>query len=94
MELSYYLIIIFIVWNLTVFLIYGADKRRAVKDKWRVPEKTLILLALFFGATGAFIGMRVFRHKTQHRKFTVGVPLLMLLNYACIAAAVYYFCIR
>ena len=94
MKTIHYLLIFFIIWNLFVFLVYAADKRRAVKEKWRIPEKTLLLLALFFGATGAFAGMRVFRHKTQHKKFTVGVPLLMLLNYACIAAAVYYFCIR
>jgi uncharacterized membrane protein YsdA (DUF1294 family) len=94
MKTIHYILIVFVIWNLTVFLIYGADKRRAVKDKWRIPEKTLMLLALFFGATGAFAGMRVFRHKTQHKKFTIGLPLLMLLNYACIAAAVYYFCIR
>ena len=94
MKLIHYLIIVFIVWNLAVFLIYGADKRRAVKDKWRISEKTLLLLALFLGASGAFAGMRVFRHKTQHKKFTIGVPLLMVLNYACIGAAVYLFCIR
>ncbi|MCR5009553.1 MAG: DUF1294 domain-containing protein [Clostridia bacterium] len=94
MKTIHYLLIFFVIWNLIVFLIYGADKRRAVKDKWRIPEKTLMLLALFFGATGAFAGMSVFRHKTQHKKFSIGVPLLMLLNYACIAAAVYYFCIK
>lgn len=91
MKTIHYILIVFVVWNLIVFLIYGADKRRAVKDKWRIPEKTLMLLALFFGATGAFAGMRVFRHKTQHKKFAISLPLLMLLNYACIAAAVYYF---
>ena len=83
------IIIIFIIWNLIVFLVYGADKRFAVKNKQRIPEKTLMLLALFFGATGAYIGMRVFRHKTLHKKFSVGIPLLMILNYLCIATAVY-----
>ena len=86
----YYYIAAFIIWNLIVFTVYGADKRKAKKDKWRISEKTLLNLALLFGGTGAFIGMRVFRHKTQHKKFTIGVPLLMLLNYACIGAAVYF----
>ena len=91
MKAYHYLIIAFAVWNLIVFLVYGADKRKARKDKWRISEKTLILLALLFGGTGAFIGMRVFRHKTQHKKFTIAVPLLMILNYICIGAAVWLY---
>ena len=91
MKAYQYLIIAFVVWNLAVFLVYGADKRKARKDKWRVSEKTLLLLALFFGGTGAFIGMRVFHHKTLHKKFTVGVPLLMILNYIIIGAAVWLY---
>ena len=93
MKSYHYILILFIVWNLIVFFVYGADKRKARKDKWRVSEKTLILLALFFGGTGAFIGMRTFRHKTLHKKFTIGVPLLMILNYVCIGAAI-WLCIR
>ena len=91
MKAYHYLIIAFVVWNLIVFLVYGADKRKARKDKWRISEKTLILLALLFGGTGAFIGMRVFRHKTQHKKFTIAVPLLMILNFIVIGAAVWLY---
>ena len=72
-----------------MFLIYGLDKLKARTEKWRISEKTLLLLALFFGGTGALIGMGVFHHKTQHRKFTIGVPLLTLLNYAVIGAAMW-----
>ena len=72
-------------WNFIVFLVYGIDKRKAIKDKWRIPEKTLLLLALFLGGTGALIGMGVFHHKTKHKAFTIGVPLLTLLNFACLA---------
>ena len=84
-----YFIIAFAVWNLVVFLVYGIDKRRAKKEKWRIPEKTLLLMALFLGGTGALIGMGVFHHKTMHKSFSIGVPLMALLNYICIGAALW-----
>lgn len=68
------------VYNLVVFCIYGYDKRCAIKDKWRVPEKVLIGLAFLFGSVGAYLGMSVFRHKTKHTKFTVLVPLTLLIH--------------
>lgn len=52
--------------NLVTFAVYGADKRRARRGAWRVPEKTLFLLPLLGGSVGALLGMRVFRHKTKH----------------------------
>lgn len=70
-----YLIII----NLVAFTAYGVDKWKAKKDKWRISEKTLILLAAIGGALGAYAGMRYFRHKTQHKKFTICVPLFLIL---------------
>ena len=69
-------------WNLLVFALYGVDKYKAKHEKWRVRERTLMLCALFFGALGAFLGMRVFHHKTKHRLFTVGVPLCLGLALA------------
>ena len=89
MQYLKYFLMVFAVWNLVVFVIYGMDKRRAKKDKWRISEKTLILLALFFGGTGALIGMGVFHHKTLQKKFQIGVPLLALLNYVIIGAAMW-----
>ena len=89
MQYFKYFLIVFAVWNFIVFLVYGIDKRRAVKEKWRIPEKTLILMALFFGGTGALIGMGVFHHKTKHNKFSIGVPLLALLNYVVIGTALW-----
>ena len=68
------------VYNLVVFCVYGYDKRCAIKDKWRVPEKVLIGLALFGGSVGAYLGMTIFRHKTKHTKFTVLVPLFLLIH--------------
>ena len=89
MKITHILLIILLVWNIIVFAVYGADKLKAKRGSWRVSEKTLMLMALFFGGTGALIGMGVFRHKTKHRKFSIGVPLLTLLNYACIGAALW-----
>jgi len=77
-------------WNLIVFCVYGLDKYKAKKDKWRIPEKTLLLLAFFFGGLGAFLGMRVFHHKTKHRLFTIGVPVCLLLNIAALYVLLFW----
>ena len=68
--------------NLLTFIVYGADKRRARKGKWRVPEKTLFLLPLLGGSIGALLGMRVFHHKTKHWYFVWGIPLILLAQMA------------
>ena len=68
------------VYNLIVFCVYGYGKRCAIKDKWRVPEKVLIGLAFLGGSVGAYLGMSIFRHKTKHTKFTVLVPLALLIH--------------
>ena len=68
--------------NLATFIVYGADKRRARKGKWRVPEKTLFLLPLLGGSVGALLGMRVFHHKTRHWYFVWGIPAILLAQMA------------
>ena len=68
--------------NLLTFIVYGADKRRARRDKWRVPEKTLFLLPLLGGSIGALLGMRVFHHKTKHWYFVWGIPAILLAQIA------------
>ena len=68
--------------NLVTFAVYGADKRRARRGAWRVPEKTLFLLPLLGGSRGALLGMRVFRHKTKHWYFVWGVPAILLAQAA------------
>ena len=75
--------------NLVTFAVYGADKRRARRGAWRVPEKTLFLLPLLGGSVGALLGMRVFRHKTKHWNFVWGVPAILL---AQLALAVWLLC--
>ena len=72
--LIYYLLGI----NLLTFLVYGIDKRKAKKGRWRIPEATLLLLAAIGGSIGALLGMQAFRHKTKHKKFLIGVPLILL----------------
>ena len=69
-----------ILMNLIVFALYGIDKRRAKQGAWRISEYTLLLVALLGGSLGALLGMRYFRHKTRHRKFRYGVPLILLLQ--------------
>ena len=64
--------------NIITFIVYGNDKRKARKNKWRTPESTLLMLALIGGAYGAWLGMRVFRHKTKHWKFRILVPLMAI----------------
>lgn len=68
--------------NLLTFIVYGADKRRARRGKWRVPEKTLFLLSLLGGSIGALLGMRVFHHKTKHWYFVWGIPAILLAQIA------------
>ncbi len=63
--------------NAAGFFLMGADKRRAARGQWRVPERGFFLLALAGGAAGCLLGMAVFRHKTRHRKFTWGLPALL-----------------
>jgi uncharacterized membrane protein YsdA (DUF1294 family) len=68
--------------NAVAFIAFGIDKYKAQRGRWRTPEKTLLLLAVMGGSVGALCGMKVFRHKTMHRKFTVGVPLILVLQVA------------
>jgi uncharacterized membrane protein YsdA (DUF1294 family) len=71
-----------IIMNLAAFTAMGLDKRRAKLHKWRIPEKTLLLLAFLGGSLGGILGMAVFRHKTKHLSFTLTLPLFFLLHIA------------
>lgn len=72
----YYILII----NILTFIVYGIDKLKAKKGKWRIPESTLLLLAIIGGSIGAFLGMKVWHHKTMHKKFKYGIPLIIILQ--------------
>ena len=76
--------------NITAFAAFGADKVKAKKNAWRIPESTLILTAFMGGAFGAFTGMHLFRHKTLHTKFRLLVPLALVLWCAVLGFLVWY----
>lgn len=81
-----YLIVI----NIIGFCIMGIDKAKAKAGAWRIPEKTLLGIALIGGSAGVWLGMETFRHKTKHWYFKYGVPMILLIE---IIAAGYLFCL-
>lgn len=68
--------------NLLTFIVYGVDKSKARKSRWRIPETALLMLAVVGGSVGAWMGMRVWHHKTLHLKFKYGIPFIFLLQIA------------
>lgn len=81
----YYLVAI----NAIAFILYGLDKLWAKKGRWRVPERSLILIAAAGGSIGAIAAMKVWHHKTKHNKFRLGLPAILLAQIALIYFAVY-----
>ena len=71
-----YLVII----NVVTFFVYGIDKWKAKKSKWRIRETTLLGLSVFGGSIGAWLGMKVWHHKTLHKKFRYGVPAIIIIQ--------------
>lgn len=67
--------------NIITFLLMGIDKRKAIKKQYRIPERTFWVLALLGGSIGIVVGMRLFRHKTKHRNFYIGVPILLIIQF-------------
>ena len=72
----YYLFVI----NTLTFLLYGIDKYKAKKNQWRISEATLLMMAVFGGSIGAWIGMRLWHHKTKHKKFKYGIPVIIIIQ--------------
>lgn len=72
--------------NIATFFLYGIDKYQAKKGKWRISEATLLLMAVIGGSIGAWTGMRLWHHKTMHKKFKYGIPIIIILQ---VALAVY-----
>ena len=72
--------------NIATFLLYGIDKYKAKKNKWRISEATLLTMAAIGGSIGAWAGMRLWHHKTMHKKFKYGIPVIIIMQ---IALAVY-----
>lgn len=72
----YYLLAI----NIVSFFLYGIDKYKAKKNKWRISEATLLMMAVIGGSIGAWVGMRLWHHKTMHKKFKYGIPIIIILQ--------------
>lgn len=72
----YYLLAI----NIMSFFLYGIDKYKAKKGKWRISEATLLMIAVIGGNIGAWAGMRLWHHKTMHKKFKYGIPIIIILQ--------------
>lgn len=83
-----YLLILLLIVNLVAFALYGIDKYKAKHQKWRITERTLLLIAAVGGSVGALFGMQFFRHKTQHAQFKYGVPAILI---AQVALVIYFF---
>lgn len=79
--MKYFLTYLLII-NAFSMLLMHEDKRRARKKLWRIPESTLMATAIAGGSVGALLGMYAFRHKTRHRKFTLGIPAILILQIA------------
>lgn len=85
------IIIYLLIMNVITFFMYGIDKWKARKNKWRISEATLLVTALIGGSAGALLGMHIFRHKTKHWKFKILVPLFLIVH---IALPVYFVLVR
>ena len=76
----YYLLAV----NIATFLLYGVDKYKAKKSKWRISEATLLTMAAIGGSIGAWAGMRLWHHKTMHKKFKYGIPVIIIMQIALV----------
>lgn len=77
----YYLLAV----NIATFLLYGIDKYKAKKSKWRISEVTLLTMAAIGGSIGAWVAMRLWHHKTMHKKFKYGIPVIIIMQIALVA---------
>ncbi len=84
-----YIVIYLIIMNLLTCILYGIDKLKAIAGARRISEKTLLSFAFFGGSLGAFLAMKIFRHKTCHTKFKMGVPFFIVLHVILIVLLIY-----
>jgi len=87
MRALHYLLIVYAMINVVSFAMYGIDKRRAKKNRWRIRESALLGITWLMGGVGAWLGMRIFRHKTKHTAFVVSAPLAAVLQIALMVFA-------
>ena len=86
-----YILAYLLIVNAAAFLLMLVDKIKAKKNRWRIRESTLMISAAIGGSIGALAGMYTFRHKTLHRKFTIGIPLILAAQIAAVVYILYKF---
>ena len=89
LNLLHIVLIYLAVTNVVTFFMYGVDKWKAKKSKWRIRETALLTLAVLGGSIGAWLGMKVWHHKTQHKKFKYGIPAIIIIQLAIIGYFLY-----
>lgn len=80
----------FITVNVLGLVLFGIDKWKAKHDKWRISEATLLSLTAIGGSIGAWVGMKVWHHKTMHKKFKYGIPLVIVLQFVLLLFTLYW----
>ena len=80
----------FITVNVLGLVLFGIDKWKAKHDKWRISEATLLSVTVIGGSIGAWVGMKVWHHKTIHKKFKYGIPLVMVLQFSLLLFTLYW----
>ena len=86
-----WIVLALLLWNLIVFFIFGIDKAKAKKRRWRISEHTLLTCAFLLGSLGGLCGMKLFHHKTLHKKFYIGLPLMLVFHIFILILFIYYF---
>lgn len=74
------LVVYLVIVNLAAFMVMGIDKHKAHRHQWRISERNLFVMGVIGGGPGVLLGMSFFHHKTRHLKFTLGIPLVVILN--------------
>lgn len=88
MMIKFFLIYLLAINSITFFM-YGIDKWKAKRSKWRIPESTLLVMAVIGGSVGAWLGMKVWHHKTMHKKFKYGVPAIFFIQVAIVGYVIF-----
>ena len=94
MKPEYFIAIYIVVINLFAYILYGVDKSKSKKEMWRISERALIIIALVGGSVGALLAMKKFHHKTKHKRFTLGVPFILIVQLLILLLFVYQLFIK
>ncbi|MFC3040072.1 DUF1294 domain-containing protein [Virgibacillus xinjiangensis] len=83
--MDYSVVVYLAVINTITFIVMGVDKRKAIHGEYRISERTIWILSILGGATGCYIGMKTYRHKTRHLSFVIGVPFVISIQLIALA---------